>query len=348
MYTVLRPYARKFANAYAQVAEVHAVRVNDSADVTNLVVRSKAVLSSLVVRGAATFESPAEMMGTILMRGAATFGGQVEMVGDLLVRRAATFVDAEFSGATTFEGPAEMLGTMLMRGASTFNGAVEMGGDLLVRGAVFLPTLTYLNGTLLEAPISIKITGCTASDSWLVETDNTGSEFQVLATAAFNPITVGNAGAMCKVSPRFTSSTQIVTSTLWPLALGWYLSASTAATNTYFVDQMSPRISYPEWGAPAELVNLVSASDWREKSIRNILKYLREERAVSLTTTKVKQLRTYKAAQKRKAVSTAIAADLRGTFGELQQLGELNTRAALVSRGEFTVHTPYVLGEVFS
>ncbi|KAJ1636542.1 hypothetical protein T492DRAFT_958612 [Pavlovales sp. CCMP2436] len=61
-------------------------------------------------------------------------------------------------------------------------------------------------------------------------------------------------------------------------------------------------------GAPAELVNLVSASDWREKSIRNILKYLREERAVSLTTTKVKQLSSYKAAQKRKAVGTAIAA----------------------------------------
>jgi hypothetical protein len=107
-------------------------------------------------------------------------------------------------------------------------------------------------------------------------------------------------------------------------------------------------VLHAQRGAPAEIVNLVSASDWRGKSIRNILKYLREEKAVSLTTTEVKQLRYYKAAQKRKAVDTAIAADLRGTFGELQQLGELNTRAALVSRDEFTEHTPYVLGEVYS
>ncbi|KAJ1636032.1 hypothetical protein T492DRAFT_862307 [Pavlovales sp. CCMP2436] len=190
MHTVLRPYARKFANAYAQEAEVNAVRVIDSADVTNLVVRSKTDMSgTILMRGAATFgaakfsgattfEGPAEMMSTVLMRGAATFGGQVEMMGDLYVRGAASFVDAEFSGPTTIMGPVDLMGTLLMRGTSVFNGKVDMMGDLLVRGAAFLPTLTYLNGTLLEAPISIAITGCTTSDSWLVETDNTESEFQ--------------------------------------------------------------------------------------------------------------------------------------------------------------------------
>ncbi|KAJ1618980.1 hypothetical protein T492DRAFT_891129 [Pavlovales sp. CCMP2436] len=178
MYTVLRPYARKFANTYAQEAEVNAVRVIDSADVTNLVVRSKTDLS-----------------GTVLMRGAASFGA-AKFSG------ATTFEGlAEFFGPTTIMGPADLMDDLLVRGASTFNGKVEMMGDLLVRGAAFLPALTYMNGTLLEpavTPVSIAITGCTASDSWLVQTDNTGSAFQVQATAVFNPFTAGNADAMCK------------------------------------------------------------------------------------------------------------------------------------------------------
>ncbi|KAJ1619651.1 hypothetical protein T492DRAFT_1130211 [Pavlovales sp. CCMP2436] len=244
MYTVLRPYARKFANAYAQEAEVNAVRVIDSADVTNLVVRSKTDMSgTILMRGAATFgaakfsgattfEGPAEMMSTVLMRGAATFGGLVEMMGDLYVRGAASFVDAEFTGPTTIMGPADLMGTLLLRGTSVFNGKVEMMGDLLVNGAAFLPTLTYLNGTLLEAPISIKITGCTTSDSWLVETDNTLSEFQVQATAAFNPVTLGALDAMCKVSPKFNTNVTIANNALWPVGTnGWTVTASSSSTS---------------------------------------------------------------------------------------------------------------------
>ncbi|KAJ1622493.1 hypothetical protein T492DRAFT_885115 [Pavlovales sp. CCMP2436] len=155
----------------------------------------------------------AEMGGDLVVRGAATFGtevlfsGRTEMKDTLFVQGDATF-DAGmqvtgalvFSGPTTIMGPADSMGTMLMRGASTFIGNVEMMGDLLVRGAAFLPALTYLNGVLMKPPASsIAITGCTAaSDSWLVQTDNTGSEFQVQATAAFNPFTVGNADALAE------------------------------------------------------------------------------------------------------------------------------------------------------
>ncbi|KAJ1632901.1 hypothetical protein T492DRAFT_838023 [Pavlovales sp. CCMP2436] len=264
MYTVLRPYARKTANAYAQEAEVNAVRVFDSADVTNFVVRSKTDMSgTILMRGAATFgaakfsggttfEGPAEMMSTVLMRGAATFGGQVEMMGDL--------------GPITIMGPVDLMGTLLMRGTSVFNGKVDMMGDLLVRGAAFLPTLTYLNGTLLEAPISIAITGCTTSDSWLVETDNTESEFQVQATAAFNPVTVGATDAMCKASPKFNTNFTIAFSALWPVGLnGWQATASTSnASSPYYAFDKNTTTS---WTSNASTFNTTtgyaaSSSSW--------------------------------------------------------------------------------------
>ncbi|KAJ1620871.1 hypothetical protein T492DRAFT_1128679 [Pavlovales sp. CCMP2436] len=198
----LREVARAQAQEQARLQETaaqaaRALVVRSKTDMSGTVLmRGAATLGAAKFSGPTTFEGPAEMMSTVLMRGAATFGGLVEMMGDLYVRGAASFVDAEFTGPTTIMGPIDLMGTLLMRGTSVFNGKVEMMGDLLVNGAAFLPTLTYLNGTLLEAPISIAITGCTTSDSWLVETDNTLSEFQVQATAAFNPVTLGALDAM--------------------------------------------------------------------------------------------------------------------------------------------------------
>ncbi|KAJ1636324.1 hypothetical protein T492DRAFT_861893 [Pavlovales sp. CCMP2436] len=130
--------------------------------------------------------------------------------------------NADAYGNSQFFGSTELLGTLQARSPAAFNSTVEIDGSLLAHGratfespatftgSVFLPALTYLNGSLLE-PVKIAITGCTASDSWLVETDNTGSEFQVQATAALDPITVGS--AVCNVSPKFTSPSAIDDST---------------------------------------------------------------------------------------------------------------------------------------
>ncbi|KAJ1631213.1 hypothetical protein T492DRAFT_870384 [Pavlovales sp. CCMP2436] len=152
-YTVLRPYARKFANVYAQVVDVAAVKTDE------LEAWTVEIYDSLLARGPAMFEMPA-----------------------------------------------------------TFT------------GAVYLPALTYLGSSLLVEP-AVNITGCTASsDSWLVQTDNTGSNFQVLAEAAYDPAVMAN--AVCKASPRFTGlSTVDQSDTVWPRA-NWVVSASSNASGS--------------------------------------------------------------------------------------------------------------------
>ncbi|KAJ1636552.1 hypothetical protein T492DRAFT_861525 [Pavlovales sp. CCMP2436] len=101
-------------------------------------------------------------------------GGKAEMGGELVVRGAATF-----GAEALFNGRAEMANTLYVQGDASFDAAVQVTGKATFNGSVYLPTLTYMNNSLLKAPVSINITGCTASDSWLVQTDNIGSEFQV-------------------------------------------------------------------------------------------------------------------------------------------------------------------------
>ncbi|KAJ1631212.1 hypothetical protein T492DRAFT_870383 [Pavlovales sp. CCMP2436] len=177
-YTVLRPYARKFATVYSQVVDVAAVKTS--------------VLEAWTLK----LNNALTQYGTSNFFGNTTLYGTLRAYGDVNL-------------ATL-----EVLYGLMVRGVSTFTAAVTF------QARVDLPAATYVNGSLLEPPVNITITGCTASDSWLVQTDNTGSEFQVQATAAFNPFTVGNADALCKVSPRLTAAFQIF----------WRMSVVTIAT----------------------------------------------------------------------------------------------------------------------
>ncbi|KAJ1636323.1 hypothetical protein T492DRAFT_861892 [Pavlovales sp. CCMP2436] len=118
-------------------------------------------------------------------------GGKAEMGGELVVRGAATF-----GAEALFNGRAEVANTLYVQGDASFDAAVQVTGKATFNGSVYLSTLTYMNNSLLKAPVSINITGCTASDSWLVQTDNIGSEFQNSSTHfAFNKNTPNNWGS---------------------------------------------------------------------------------------------------------------------------------------------------------
>ncbi|KAJ1632686.1 hypothetical protein T492DRAFT_1113721 [Pavlovales sp. CCMP2436] len=163
-YTVLRPYARKFASVYSH--EAWTLTLNDA----------------LTHYGDSRFFGSTELLGTLQARSPAAFNSTVEIDGSLLAH-----------GRATFESPA------------TFTGSPTGASKNRDHG---------LHGERL---------------SWLVETDNTGSEFQVQATAAFDPITVGS--AVCNVSLKFTSLSTIDDSTVWPSA-SWSVSASSTKTGS--------------------------------------------------------------------------------------------------------------------
>ncbi|KAJ1629770.1 hypothetical protein T492DRAFT_872884 [Pavlovales sp. CCMP2436] len=156
--------------------------------------RKFATVYSQVVDVAAVKTSDLEAW-TLTLNDALTQYGTSQFFGSTTL-----FGDLRAFGAVNFAN-LEVLYGLLVRGVSTFTAAVTF------QSRVDLPAATYVNGGLLVEP-AVNITSCTAdSESWLVQTDNTGSNFQVLAEAAFTQHTMGF--FLAKASPIFTSDTAI-------------------------------------------------------------------------------------------------------------------------------------------
>ncbi|KAJ1637201.1 hypothetical protein T492DRAFT_1127164 [Pavlovales sp. CCMP2436] len=93
-----------------------------------------------------------------------------------------------------------------------------------------IDSVTLLEDDLVNSKDIVNILSCTATaDSWLVTTDNQFGPVQVVATPAYNPMSIT---ALNKASPAFTNTTSIASSDDWQVSVGWRVTSNLIYQNS--------------------------------------------------------------------------------------------------------------------
>ncbi|KAJ1633469.1 hypothetical protein T492DRAFT_837591 [Pavlovales sp. CCMP2436] len=139
-YTVLRPYARKFASVYSQVVDVTAAKTSDLETWTLI------LNDALTQYRDSRFFGSTELLGKLLARWTATFRSTVEIDGSLLAH-----------GSATFESPATFTGSVYLPTLTYLNGSLLEPPKIAITGCTASDSTVW------------------PSASWLVSASSTGT-----------------------------------------------------------------------------------------------------------------------------------------------------------------------------
>ncbi|KAJ1640373.1 hypothetical protein T492DRAFT_832131 [Pavlovales sp. CCMP2436] len=136
----------------------------------------------------------------------------------------ATLQDVNVDKTLTVSGNTTLLGSLRVGAIADLASEIGTLDRVVAEHTAFNLTVPDLILDAVGLGPVVNITGVVASDSWLVQTDNTGDAFQVAITPAFDHADISNVAA--KPNPIFTSNTTIFADTNWADANGWVVAAS--------------------------------------------------------------------------------------------------------------------------